>query len=411
VRLHGPALNYGVNSRELGSGRRDEIGFNQGLFELPGGDEVRRYFHEVMRERLLPSGRVRYLPSHDFKDGVATSLSEGSSVRLNARKKAVDATYAGTQLPTTHPPSFTIAEGVRCIAPHSLSPDTLTGSYAVIGAGKTAMDTVVWLLNQGVGPERIAWVRPRDAWILPRETIQPSYEFFTETVGAFAAEFEAAQASKSMDDLFLRLEANDLLRRIDANVMPSMYRCAIASAREMALLRQVTDVIRLGRVTALEPARIVLDHGARDMPADATYINCSADGIPRKPAQPIFQGDRILLQYARRCSPTFSAALIAHIEAMPADDAAKNALVTPVPAPDEPLDWLRMHLADAHNRQRWSQSPALQAWLVNARLDRFTAMIMRALTSGNGEHAALVQRYGAAMGPGLRRMGELLNAA
>jgi cation diffusion facilitator CzcD-associated flavoprotein CzcO len=40
VRLHGPSINYGVNSRPLGTGRIDQIGLNKGLHELAGGHEI-----------------------------------------------------------------------------------------------------------------------------------------------------------------------------------------------------------------------------------------------------------------------------------------------------------------------------------------------------------------------------------
>jgi len=62
VRLHQPSSYYGVNSRELGSGRIDSHGMNRGFYELATGAEVVSYFQAVMRERFLPSGRVQYFP-------------------------------------------------------------------------------------------------------------------------------------------------------------------------------------------------------------------------------------------------------------------------------------------------------------------------------------------------------------
>ena len=58
VTLHQPSSFYGVNSLELGSGRKDTVGVNQGLYELASGPEVSAYFDRVMNHRLLPSGRV-----------------------------------------------------------------------------------------------------------------------------------------------------------------------------------------------------------------------------------------------------------------------------------------------------------------------------------------------------------------
>jgi NAD(P)-binding Rossmann-like domain len=62
VALHQPSAFYGVNSTPLGSNRKDSIGVNAGLYELASGPEVSGYFDSVMRQRLLPSGRVRYFP-------------------------------------------------------------------------------------------------------------------------------------------------------------------------------------------------------------------------------------------------------------------------------------------------------------------------------------------------------------
>ena len=84
VRLHGPSANYGVNSRQLGSDRIDEAGLNRGLFELATGSEIRTYFDEAMRHGLLPTGRMHYLPMHEYNgDGQAVSLISGQASDTN----------------------------------------------------------------------------------------------------------------------------------------------------------------------------------------------------------------------------------------------------------------------------------------------------------------------------------------
>ncbi|MEQ8935443.1 MAG: NAD(P)-dependent oxidoreductase, partial [Amphiplicatus sp.] len=409
VRLHAPAANYGVNSLSLGSDRIDEAGLNRGLYNLATGAEICSYFDQVMRRRFRPSGRVTYLPMSDWRDGVVTSLHNGARTHVVARKRVVDATYAETRVPATHPPTFDVARGALCIPPNAL-PDLCepNADFVIIGAGKTAMDTAVWLIEQGADPDRITWVRPRDAWLLNRKNQQPSFDFFADTVGALAAEVEAARDASSIDDLFRRLETADLLKRIDTAVKPTMYRCAIVSDAELAEMRRITKVIRLGRVTAIGTDRIVLDHGIIPTSFHHIHINCTADGIPPKPPQPVFQSDRILLQYVRRCSPTFSGAFIAHLEATLSNDAEKNTLCTPIPVPDEPRDWLRMHVQDAKNRRLWTNSDEIQSWLVKARLDRFSAMIARATNQPTPESEAILQRYREAVQPGIARLTKLL---
>ena len=411
VRLHAPGVLYGVNSRALGSEAIEPAGPNQGLLELTGAAEIRAYFDRLMRERFLASGRVRYLPMSDYQgDGVVRSRLDGSRMRVRARKRLVDATYADTRLPSTHAPDFDFAPGVRLVGPHELPRRAEPAAgWVVIGAGKTAIDTVVWLLDQGVAPEQVTWVRPRDQWFIPRETMQPADAFFEATIGAFAAELEVAARAASLDGLFEDLEAAGLLTRIDRAVTPTMYRCAVVGAGELARLRQVDQVVRLGHVTAIEPDRMVLKEGVVPMAPGQVYVNCTADGIPKQPPQPVFQPDRILLQYVRKCSPSFSAALIAHVEATCASDEEKNRMCRAIAAPDEPLDWLRGHLHEAGNRVRWAERPQLQAWVASSRLDRFSGMIARAMQAQTPGALEIVERYRLAMKPGLQRLAELMN--
>jgi hypothetical protein len=409
VRLHGPSAYYGVNSEPLGSDRIEETGLNKGLYELASGAELATYFDRVMRERLLPSGRVTYLPSSEYKNGVVTSLVNGEKIRVRAKRKLVDATYADTRQPSTHAPSFSVAEVARLITPNALPQNfEADANYAVIGAGKTSMDTVAWLLGQGITPENITWVRPRDAWVLNRKNVQPKYDFFQQIFTARAMEMEAARDCSSLDDLFLRLEAAGVLQRFDKNVMPTMFRCSICSEAEVEQLRRVTNVIRLGHVQWIGRDRMVLQRGTVSMPHNTIYINCSADGIPERPSQPIFQPDKIVLQYVRRCSPTFSGAFLARLEAALPDNAAKNAMCTPTPPPNTPLDWIRMQLQESGNHSGWAKTPALQPWLMASRLERFAALVARAYDENHKDNLAALARYRAAAKPGLARLAELM---
>jgi hypothetical protein len=414
VRLHGPSVTYGVNSLPLGSGRIDTEGLNQGLNELASGDEICAYYDRVMRERLLASGRVTYLPLHDLgAGGVATSLRDGTQRRLLARRRWVDTTQADTQVPGTHPPRFRVAPGVRCLTPTELarrSPGNDGRGHVIVGAGKTAIDTALWLLTQGVDPDTITWIRPREAWLLNRVNVQPTAPFAARVLAAATAELEAARDAESLQDLFDRLESQALLQRIDRSVQPTMFRCAIVSPLELQQLRRIRRVVRLGHVRAIEAHRIVLDHGEVPTTAEHVHVHCSAAGLPRGPAQPVFQGDRIVPQYVRRCSPSFSAAFIAHVEASFHDDDERNALCQPATVPNVPLDWLRMQLETARNQQQWAQRPLLRDWLRQSRLEAYTSLFEEAGRRGDASWHALQARLSAARSPGLRRMAELLRA-
>lgn len=413
VRLHGPSAIYGVNSMPLGSGQIDETGLNAGLNELASGAEICAYYDRVMQDRLLPTGRVTWLPLHDVdEDGVATSLVNGQRQRLVARRRWVDATQADTQVPATHAPRFAVAEGVTCLTPTELTQwQHPAAGHVIVGGGKTAMDTALWLLAQGVDPGTITWIRPREAWLLNRANVQPTAAFAHQTLAAIVAELEAARDATSLPDLFDRLEAARLLQRIDPSVQPTMYRCAIVSEAELVQLRRIRNVVRMGHVKAIEPDCIVLDHGEIPTSTRHVHVHCSAGGLPRGPVQPVFQGPRIVPQYMRRCSPTFSAAFIAHMEATMDDGHEKNALCGPVLVPKVPLDWLRMHLQTAQNQLRWSQRPELQDWFRDSRLEAYTGLFGRMQSEADPAWVALQARLKKARGPGYERMAELLRAA
>lgn len=416
VRLHGAAAVYGVNSQPLGQGAVDSVGLNQGLSELASGAEICAYFDRLMQQRLLPSGRVTYLSRHEIDaDGVATSLVNGRRTQLRARRKWVDAARADSQVPATHGPHFHVAEGVRCVTPTELARLAApAGGHVIVGGGKTSIDTALWLLEHGADPDGITWIRPRDAWLLNRANVQPTPPFAHSTLEAITAELEVARDAASVQDLFARLEARRLLLRIDPAVEPTMYRCATVSEAELAQLRRIRRVVRLGRVQAIERERIVLEHGTLPTSPRQVHVHCSAAGLPRAPVEPVFQGHRIVPQYVRRCSPSFSAAFIAHLEATLDDEDEKNALCRPVRVPEVPLDWLRMHLDSAANQLRWSQRPALQAWLRQSRLDAFAALFEQAAheaaRQGDTQWTRLQQRLRQARAEGLARMGELLAA-
>jgi hypothetical protein len=245
---------------------------------------------------------------------------------------------------------------------------------------------------------------------LNRANFQPGKAFFPSLARSVANQTDALSQADSVSDLFARLEACGELRRIDPAVMPSAYHCAIVSDGELEQLRRIKKIIRLGRVVSIEQDRIVLQHGSIPTNSRVLHIDCSSPGIPPNPPQPVFQGDRIVLQWVRWCAPTFSAAFIAHIEAAYDDERQKNQLCTPVPTPQEPLDWLRMMVAEFSNRYRWSKEAQLDDWRANARLDGFTAQA-RGLGPEDTEAMSHLQRYAANVSVAAAKASQLLSEA
>ena len=370
VRLHQPSAFYGVGSRKLGGDRIDAGGPNAGYYELATGPEIVGHFDALMRERFLLSGRVRYFPMHEWLgEGRFTSRLSGEAHTVSVRRKLVDGTYSATAIPATHTPAFEVAPSVRLVTPNGL-PNVVAEhrGYVVLGAGKTAMDACVWLMQMGADPAAIRWVRPRDAWLTDRDTQQPGAAFLDRTLGAQLKVLEAVAAAGSSADLFERLERAGTLLRIDPSVRPTMFRNAIISRGEIAMLRKITDVVRKGRVRRIERDAIVLDEGVVASEPDRLYVDCTARGLSGRPGVPVFDGETIVLQKVRSGFICLSAALAAHVEAAYADEATKNAICMGMIAAYVDTDWLRVTLADLQARRRWADHPDLLAWFADHRL-------------------------------------------
>jgi NAD(P)-binding Rossmann-like domain len=374
VRLHQPSAFYGVNSLTLGSDTIDQVGDNVGLYELATAGEVCAYYDHVMRQRLLPTGRVRYFPMSEYLGAGRFATLAGSEYAVTARR-VVDATYMRVSVPSMRPPPYPVAPGIACIAPNELPRTAAHERYVIVGAGKTGIDTCLWLLGQGVAPDRLTWIVPRDSWLLDRATIQPGEVFAGRVKATFAAQLRAVRDAESVDDLFARLEDAGALLRINPAIRPTMYRCATVTRLELEQLRRIDDVVRLGHLLRVEADRMVLDGGAVAAEGGTLYIDCTADGAEKLPAATIFDGDCITLQSVRGCQQIFSAALIAHVETAYPDDAAKNRLCVPLPHPDTDLDWLRLARADYRNQLRFLDDPELTAWLSSVRLDVFSHLL------------------------------------
>ncbi len=392
VTLHQPSAYYGVSSVELSRGRKDEVGLNKGLHDLATGAEVSAYFDDVMRHRFLPSGRVQYFPMCQYLgDGKFVSLLTGKMHQVSA-EKVVDATYLKTTVPSTHTPSFNIAPGVQFMPLNNLPKvNKPPAGYVVIGGGKTGIDAVLWLLENKVEPDRIQWIMPRDAWLLDRKNTQATDEFFVNTVGTLAAQFEAAAQAESITDLFDRLESVGALQRIDRSVRPSMFHGATVSQAELEVLRTVKNIVRMGRVQSIELDQIVLANGRIPTSAQHLHIDCSASAISNTVMKPIFAGNVITPQTVRSYQPVFSAAFIAHVEASYATEAEKNRICSVVPLPNHDTDWIRMMAALMSNQYAWSQDPNIGKWLLQNRLDAVSKLVFNVAEDDHEKRAILLK--------------------
>lgn len=369
VRLHQPSSYYGVNSRALGNGTVDRVGWNQGLSELATAGEVCAYFDAVMQQQFLPSGRVSYFPMSEYLGDGRFRTVAGTEHAVAVTRRIVDATYLRAVVPSMRPAPYEVTPGVDCVAPNELPNFGARDHYVIVGAGKTGMDVCLWLLRHDVSPEKLTWIRPRDSWLIDRATLQPGRAFIDQFRASYGATLKAIADATSIEDLFDRLESLGTLIRLDPSINPRMYRCATVSNLELQQLRRIRNVVRKGHVRRIEPTAIVLDDGSVPALPSALHIDCTADGAPQRPAKQVFNGDFITLQAIRGCQQVFSAAFIAHVECSYAGDVLKNELCEPIPHPDSDLDWMRLTHADLRNFRRWLEDTDLTDWLSSARLN------------------------------------------
>ena len=415
VRLHQPSGYYGVNSRKLGGDSHDTHPLNLGMCERATGAELVSYYEQLMQQ-LLASGRVKYFPMCNYtgdyqQNHTFESLTSGEVRDVSVRKKSVDTSYLNTMVPSTHPPKYAIASDVKCVPLNELPRVKRPPSgFVVVGAGKTGIDACLWLLDNGVAAKDIRWIMPRDSWFQDRANVQPTAAFFMQSYGSFATQMEVLARAESVADLLDKLESAGQLLRLEANVKPSMYHGAVVSRAELAALRQITDIVRLGRVQRIDKDRIVLEHGSVPSDADRLYVDCSASAVERRPIVPVFEGNKITPQMVRTFQPTFSGAFIAHVEATVEDEVEKNALCAVIPMPDKPEHWLSMLAVNMANQHRWGKNKELRNWIAQSRLDAFTAMA-RAVLPTDTEKLALLQRYAQSAAPAAAKLQVVLAAA
>lgn len=384
VRLHQPSATYGVASRPLGDERIDQVGPNAGFYERATGAEIVAYYDKVLEEVLLPTGRVRFLgmtehiePAVAGEEHRLVSLLTGEQTTVRVRKRLVDATYTASEIPSRHTPEFTIDPQAVAIPPNDLVRfDAPAAGYTIIGAGKTSMDTCCWLLESGVDPGRIRWVRGRDGWFFNRAFTQP-----LDQVGSWmqlqAHWVAACAAATDAEDFFHRLEAAQVFLRIDPDVVPQMFRGATVSVDEVEALRSITDVVRLGRVRHVGVDHLTLDHGELPTGPGHVHVDCTAAGVRPTVPRPVFEPGRITLQYVTLGFVSWGAATIGAVEALKDDDETKNRLCPVVVFSGHAADVLRFALAGMIGLGARSTDPEVNAWNDSCRLNPAKAATAR----------------------------------
>jgi hypothetical protein len=406
VQLHQASLFYGVASTVLGGGTLQQRPPEAGLHERARRAAIQAYYDDILHRRFLGSGQVTFLGASEYRAAGAahlvTSSVSGRTVQVEVRRRVVDATYLSPQIPSTTPAPFGVADGVGVVAVNQLAGLTEAPQHLVIvGAGKTATDAIVWLLGNGVPPDRITWVRPRDPWMLDRSRVQPDPVVALDLVADTMA---AAADAASLDDLFLRLEAAGVMLRIDPAVVPTMAKTPTLAAWELELLRSVEHVVRLGHVQHVTRREIVLQLGAVPLPPESLVVHCAASGHRYPPTVPVWHRDAIRLQTIRAGFPCFGAALTGYVEATRDDDRERNRLCPPNRLPDDPATWAWMQARGAMATRRFGAEPDIAAWAAGCALN--PARIEPARRADPAVHDAASRLADVAEG-GLARLAQL----
>jgi hypothetical protein len=404
VQLHQPSANYGVPSRRLGEDRVDTDGPNAGYYERASAPQICDYFGAVLDD-LVAGGRVTFLGSSDYvgPDGDGhrvVSLETGVATTVRARK-VVDATFVASEIPSRHTPPFAVDDGVQVVPPNDLPALTIPRRVTVVGAGKTAMDTITWLLDNGVDADRIRWVKPREAWLFERGFMQP-----LDLVPAYMrmqAHWVSAAATAVDGFAFARqLEEDGVLVRVDPDVEPEMFRGATISRLELEKLRSISDVAREGKVRRVAGDRVALDGGEIPAEAGELFVDCTAHGVPDTDDRPVFTPGKLTLAYVTLGITPWSAATVAAVEASRDTDEEKNRLCPTLQWTGRTSDLLTLAHTGMTGLTARTAEPDLGAWNEGCRLNPAAGAMAKA---ADPEISAALTTIITNIGPALENLG------
>lgn len=400
VRLHQASAFYGVASTRLGGERLQPDGPERGLHERASAAEVCEYYARAA-ERLVRSGKVTFHPNCEYLgEGRFTSRLTGQHF-VAPRARLVDARYLSPDIPALTPPPFETGDAAVIAVNGLVRLASAPTRFVLVGAGKTAMDACVWLLRQGVAPDAITWVRPRDAWVLNRARVQPDPAIF---LGMAADTMAAASEASSPDDLFLRMESAGVMLRVDPAVTPTMAKTPTLAAWELELLRSVEDVVRRGHLRRAARGVLGFADGDVRVPADSVIVHCAASGLKYPGLVPIWRPGVITPQPVRVGFPCFGAALTGYVEATRHSDEEKNWVCRPSPYANTPADWAAMQVIGGDASLAMSKEDDIREWSNNTTLNPSRIPAERA---DDPAVTAAVRRLREHIGAGRRRLAEL----
>jgi hypothetical protein len=211
-------------------------------------------------------------------------------------------------------------------------------------------------------------------------------------------------------EVCLQMEAVGTWMRLDPNVWPTMFHGATVTRLELEKLRGIKNIVRLGRLQHIDAQRMQLERGEHPCQLETLYVDCTASALkhalPIDAKQPVFEDGLVRLHMIRTYQPTFSAALIGHIEATLDDDAAKRQLCQPTHMTDTAEDYLRVMAVSTRNQAAWNALPELRSWIRACRLDGFGSTIAQ-VAKDDAPRREVLARLAAATAPALANLERL----
>uniref|UniRef100_A0A7R9ZH01 Uncharacterized protein n=1 Tax=Pseudictyota dubia TaxID=2749911 RepID=A0A7R9ZH01_9STRA len=342
VRLHQPSCNYGVNSLPLGKVRNSKGDEKFDIHDRATGREVAQYYERVA-DHFRQSGRVQLIfnsehEESDDGDHTITNLSTGEVTAVSIGRKVVKI-HTNLLVPSMRDgPPFDVHPAAKVVPVNDLPTQVKSGKYGkyvVIGAGKTGLDSITHLLQNGVDQSKITWVISRDVWYFLRDGYIREGKSYWQNASRL---FTPLGKASTIKDAFLAYEKDGIMGRLDPinRPFPEVFKGATIDTSELEGFRTVKNVVRMGRVTSITNNSINLEQGSIQLSAtDTLFVDCMADldgsfyGYDFDEKFQVFEPGRINLgPLCTVFNPSFSSAIIAYIETtFVEDDGMKNSLL------------------------------------------------------------------------------------
>jgi len=266
VTLHQPSLLYGVASKQLEGNWMTNCILKGTLpwKHQATKKEILAYFQKFVDEKVA-SGQLQYFPECEYDFGAVqhndttthafASLGGNAKYTVQVKYKLVNGILGECKIPAQCPPQFAVDDGITLLTPNQLYDSYQQGSankentpikkkYIVLGCGKTAMDTVVYLLRtMKVKPDDISWIIPADVWMLAREGPNGG--------GPWSYPRALLEAEGDREKACADLEAKGIFERLDKDITPTRFRFPVIGKDELKYMRKIKQIVRRGRVTSI----------------------------------------------------------------------------------------------------------------------------------------------------------------